>query len=65
MMPIDKIIGKIYPLFAFALLFMAVGILVMLYVKVRICLKCGMDLEQNMNGILFPDDVYFHCLWSH
>jgi hypothetical protein len=33
MMPIDKIIGKIYPLFAFALLFMAVGILVMLYVK--------------------------------
>lgn len=33
LMPIDKIIGKIYPLFAFALLFMAVGILVMLYVK--------------------------------
>ncbi len=32
MLPIDKIIGKIYPLFAFALLFMAVGILVMLYV---------------------------------
>lgn len=33
MLPIDKIIGKIYPLFAFALLFMAVGILVMLYIK--------------------------------
>lgn len=33
MLPIDKIIGRIYPLFAFALLFMAVGILVMLYVK--------------------------------
>ena len=32
MLPIDKIIGKIYPIFAFALLFMAVGILVMLYV---------------------------------
>ena len=32
MLPIDKIIGKIYPLFAFALLFMAVGILVMMYV---------------------------------
>lgn len=31
--PVDKIIGKIYPLFAFALLFMAFGILVMLYVK--------------------------------
>ena len=33
LMPVDKIIGKIYPLFAIALLFMAVGILVMLYVK--------------------------------
>ena len=33
MLPIDKIIGKIYPLFALALLFMAVGILVMLYVN--------------------------------
>ena len=32
LLPIDKIIGKIYPLFAVALLFMAVGILVMLYV---------------------------------
>ena len=33
LLPIDKIIGKIYPLFAIALIFMAVGILVMLYVK--------------------------------
>ena len=32
LLPIDKIIGKIYPLFALALLFMAVGILAMLYV---------------------------------
>lgn len=32
LLPIDKIIGKIYPLFAIALLFMALGILVMLYV---------------------------------
>lgn len=32
-LPVDKIIGKFYPLFAFALLFMALGILVMLYVK--------------------------------
>ena len=30
LLPIDKIIGKIYPLFGFALLFMAVGILVMM-----------------------------------
>ena len=33
LLPIDKIIGKIYPLFAIALLFMAVGLLVMFYVK--------------------------------
>lgn len=32
LLPIDKIIGKIYPVFAIALLFMAVGILIALYV---------------------------------
>ncbi len=33
MMPIDKIIGKIYPLFAFSLLFMALALLAVLFVK--------------------------------
>lgn len=33
MLPVDKIIGKVYPLFAAALMFMAVGILVMLFVN--------------------------------
>ena len=33
LLPIDKIIGHIYPLFAIALLFMAFGVLIMLYVK--------------------------------
>ena len=33
LLPIDKIIGKVYPLFAASLLFMAIGLLVMLYVK--------------------------------
>lgn len=33
LLPVDKIIGKIYPLFAVALLFMAVGIWLMLYVN--------------------------------
>ena len=33
LLPVDKIIGKIYPLFAAALLFMAIGILVMLFVN--------------------------------
>lgn len=43
MLPVDKIIGRVYPLFAFALLFMAVGILVMLYVK-------NPDLPEMWNG---------------
>ncbi len=33
MLPIDKLIGRLYPLFAIALLFMALGLLVMLFVK--------------------------------
>ena len=33
MLPIDKIIGKIYPLFAFSLLFMAAALMVVLFVK--------------------------------
>lgn len=32
LLPVDKIIGKLYPIFGFALLFMAMGILVMLFV---------------------------------
>jgi carbon starvation protein CstA len=33
MLPIDKIIGRIYPVFGFALLFMAVGLIIALFVK--------------------------------
>ena len=33
MLPIDKIIGKIYPLFAFSLLFMATALMVVLFIK--------------------------------
>lgn len=33
MLPVDKIIGKIYPLFAIAMLFMAVALMVVLFVK--------------------------------
>jgi len=33
LLPIDKIIGKVYPLFGFALLFMAVGIMVAMFVN--------------------------------
>lgn len=33
MMPVDKIIGKIYPIFAFSLIFMALALMVMLFIK--------------------------------
>ncbi len=33
MMPVDKIIGKIYPIFAFSLLFMAAALMVVLFVR--------------------------------
>lgn len=33
MLPIDKIIGRIYPVFGFALVFMAVGLIIALFVK--------------------------------
>lgn len=33
MMPVDKIIGKIYPLFAFSLLFMAAALMVVLFIR--------------------------------
>lgn len=36
LLPIDKVIGKIYPVFAVSLLFMALGILVMLVVKMPV-----------------------------
>lgn len=43
MFPIDKIIGKVYPLFAFVLLFMAFGIMVVLFVR-------WPDLPEMWNG---------------
>jgi carbon starvation protein CstA len=33
MLPIDKIIGRVYPVFGFALLFMALGLIIALFVK--------------------------------
>lgn len=43
-LPIDKIIGRIYPLFAIALIFMAIGVLVMLYSEYP-------DIPEIWNGL--------------
>ena len=56
MLPIDKIIGKIYPLFAFSLLFMAAALMVMLFVKQPDLPELweGLPGESLANGALFP-----------
>ena len=57
MVPIDKIIGKIYPIFAIALLFMAVSLFVCLLIKWPGSIPEVWDGLQNRapsNGSLFP-----------
>ena len=50
MLPIDKIIGKVYPLFAFSLLFMAVALMIGLYVKMPALPELWSDLKAcNLN----------------
>ena len=45
LLPIDKIIGKVYPLFAFSLLFMAGALLVGLFIKWPVLPELWSDLE--------------------
>lgn len=59
MMPIDKIIGKIYPLFAFSLLFMAAALLVMLFVKQ----PAIPELWTGVSGEILTKDRLFPCLF--
>ncbi len=65
MLPIDKIIGKIYPLFAFSLLFMACALMVMLFVKMPQLPELW-DHFYNMGAATAPDtwtDQIFPCLF--
>lgn len=51
MLPIDKIIGKIYPVFAFSLLFMALALMAWLYVKMPALPEVWSDLSKcNLNA---------------
>ena len=59
MMPIDKIIGKIYPLFAFSLLFMAVALMVMLFVK----MPHIPEIWEGVHGELLTQKNVFPCLF--
>lgn len=56
MLPVDKIIGRIYPLFAIAMLFMAVALMVVLFLKWPSLPELTDGIE-NMNpasGPIFP-----------
>ena len=59
MLPIDKIIGKIYPLFAFSLLFMAAALLVMLLVKQPNI----PELWEGLPGAALTSESIFPCLF--
>ncbi len=49
-LPIDKLIGKIYPLFGVALLFMALGIFVMMFVKGIVVPELTLDNFKNFHN---------------
>ena len=50
MLPVDKVIGKVYPLFAFSLIFMALALLVGLLIKQPAIPELWSDLSQaNLN----------------
>ena len=59
LMPIDKIIGKVYPLFAFSLLFMAGALLVVLFVK----WPAIPELWEGLPGAAFDARSIFPCLF--
>ena len=64
LMPIDKIIGRIYPVFSFALLFMAVALMVCLFVKWPVLPEIwdGIGNLGESKGLLSGQPV-FPCLF--
>lgn len=57
MLPIDKIIGKIYPLFAFSMLFMAVALMIVLFIKwpsLPELFTDGLSNKNSAQGSIFP-----------
>ena len=58
LLPVDKVIGKIYPLFAFALIFMALGLLIMLFVKMPNLPELWDTVGPHDLGIQNPDPLF-------
>jgi carbon starvation protein CstA len=63
LLPIDKIIGKIYPLFAFALLFMAVSLMVCLLVKWPHLPELWEGLQNRGPSVGLNGQSIFPCLF--
>lgn len=63
MMPIDKIIGKVYPLFAFSLIFMALALMVMMFVKMPVLPEVWDGLGNMGKESLGFSDPVFPCLF--
>lgn len=62
-LPVDKIIGKIYPLFAFSLLFMAFALMVMLFVKMPQVPEIWDGLGNMATAHGEASDPIFPCLF--
>ncbi|MBR1927812.1 MAG: carbon starvation protein A, partial [Bacteroidales bacterium] len=63
MLPIDKIIGKVYPLFAFALIFMALALMVGLFVKWPSIPEIWDGLSNRGPSIGLTGQPIFPCLF--
>jgi carbon starvation protein CstA len=62
MLPVDKIIGRIYPLFAFALIFMALSLMVVMFVKFPDIPEVWEGLKDTPGGALTKNPI-FPCLF--
>ena len=63
MLPIDKIIGKFYPIFAFALLFMALALMVCLFMKMPVLPELWDGVGNLGAERLGLTDQIFPCLF--
>ena len=62
MLPVDKIIGRIYPVFAFALIFMALSLMVVLFIKSPDIPEVWEGLKDTPGGPLTKNPI-FPCLF--
>lgn len=63
LLPVDKIIGKVYPLFAFALLFMAFGLMICLFIKWPSIPEIWNGLDNMGPSIGLKGQEIFPCLF--